>query len=72
MESGALAVSHRHPAQDASPDLIRRPGDRRAIRSNNRAASHPAGGSRLAGRDGIWDWSGRPIAWRGRLRLSRF
>jgi len=29
MANRALAVSHRHSTQGASPDLIRRPGDRR-------------------------------------------
>jgi len=72
MAGGALAMSHRASPPCASPDLIRRPGDRRAFQLNNRVAPHLARGSRRAGRDGIWDWSGHPIARRGRLRISRF
>jgi len=38
MANGTLALSRRQPTQGASPDLIRRPRDRRAFRLDNR---HP-------------------------------
>jgi len=68
MEGGTLAMSHRHPTQGAALDLIRRPGDRRAFRLNNREAPHPACGCRFKPDRAHRSWRESPIVARGTLR----